>query len=100
MRSLHLLGVLNQQRGKPGEAHRLIASALKVDPKSPDALSNFAMALSALKRHGEALQSLDKALSVAPVPDVAGVLNSSFDPAKLLAKSRTTAPPFVSPPTL
>ena len=28
--ALHLLGVLNQQRGKPGEAYRLIASALKM----------------------------------------------------------------------
>jgi tetratricopeptide (TPR) repeat protein len=64
--ALHLLGVLNQQRGKAGEAHRLIAAALKLNPRSPEALSSHAMALHALKRDAEALESLDKALSIAP----------------------------------
>jgi len=64
--ALHLLGVLNTQRGDPAEAHRLITAALKVNPRSPDALSNLALALHALKRSAEALASLDRALALAP----------------------------------
>ncbi len=32
--ALHLLGMLNHQRGKAGEAYRLITAALKVQPRS------------------------------------------------------------------
>ena len=64
--ALHLLGVLNQQRGKPGEARRLIGAALKLNPRSPDALSNHAMALHALRRDAEALTEFDRALAIAP----------------------------------
>ena len=64
--ALHLLGMLNHQRGKAGEAYRLITAALKVQPRSPDALSNLALVLHALKRSDEALASLDKALALAP----------------------------------
>jgi tetratricopeptide (TPR) repeat protein len=64
--ALHLLGVLNLQRGRPGEACRLIEAALKVDPRSADAHSNLAMALHALNRDDEALASLDRALALAP----------------------------------
>ena len=64
--ALHLLGMLNHQRGKAGEAYRLITAALKVQPRSPDALSNLALVLHALKRSDEALAHLDKALALAP----------------------------------
>ncbi len=64
--ALHMLGMLQHQRGKPAEAHRQIAAALKVQPRSADALSNFAQVLHALKRDEEALQSLDRALALAP----------------------------------
>ena len=47
--------MLNHQRGKAGEAYRLITAALKVQPRSPDALSNLALVLHALKRSDEAL---------------------------------------------
>ena len=39
--ALHLLGLLKLQAGRAGEAQRLIASALKVNPGSPDALANL-----------------------------------------------------------
>lgn len=45
--ALHLLGVLNQQRGKTGEAYRLLIAALKVQPRSPDALNDRGSALRA-----------------------------------------------------
>jgi tetratricopeptide (TPR) repeat protein len=64
--ALHLLGMLNHQRGKAGEAYRLISAALKLQPRSPDALSNFALVLHALKRSDEALAQIDKALAFAP----------------------------------
>jgi tetratricopeptide (TPR) repeat protein len=64
--ALHLLGMLNQQRGKSGEAYRLISAALKVEPRSPDALSNLALVLQSLKRHDEAMTALDKALTLVP----------------------------------
>ena len=64
--ALHLLGVLKVQRGQPDEAHRLITAALKVDPRSADALSNLALVLHSLKRSDEALASVDKALALAP----------------------------------
>ena len=49
--ALQLLGMLNHQRGKAGEAYRLITAALKVNPR---------------KRDGEALANIDKALALAP----------------------------------
>ena len=33
--ALHLLGMLNHQRGKAGEAFRLLSAALKVHPRAP-----------------------------------------------------------------
>jgi tetratricopeptide (TPR) repeat protein len=64
--ALHLLGMLNHQRGKTGEAYRLIGDSLKLQPRSPDALSNFALVLHALKRSDEALVQIGKALAIAP----------------------------------
>jgi len=67
--ALHLLGLLNHQRGKPGEAYRLINAALKSQPRPPDALSNLALVLHTLKRSGEALAAFDKVLgSIRHVP--------------------------------
>jgi tetratricopeptide (TPR) repeat protein len=39
---------------------------LKINPNAPDALVNFANVLHALKRDGEALTHLDKALALRP----------------------------------
>lgn len=38
--------------------------------------------------------------SVAPVPERVGAVKRSFEPAKPLAKRRTTSPPAVEPPML
>ncbi len=49
-----------------GEAYRLIAAALKVNNRAPDAFINFANVLHALKRDGEALEALERALALRP----------------------------------
>jgi tetratricopeptide (TPR) repeat protein len=64
--ALHLLGLVKAQAGQMGEAHRLMAAALKVNGEAPDAWVNFANVLHALKRDGEALAALDKALALRP----------------------------------
>jgi tetratricopeptide (TPR) repeat protein len=64
--ALHLLGLCKAQSGQMGEAHRLMAAALKINGKAPDAWMNFANVLHALKRDGEALAALDKALALRP----------------------------------
>ena len=65
--ALHLLGMLNHQRGKAGEAlSAASAPRSRLQPRSPDALSNFALVLHALRRSDEALAALDKALAFVP----------------------------------
>ena len=64
--ALHLSGLCKAQSGKMGEAHRLMAAALKANANAPDAWMNFANVLHALKRDGEALDALDKALALRP----------------------------------
>ena len=53
--ALHLLGLIEFQRGKLDEAHRLIRQALKVNPRSAKAHSNLALVLQQLNRLDEAL---------------------------------------------
>lgn len=64
--ALHLLGVLEAQRGNHGEANRLLGRALNVNPRSVDALNNRANVLRTLGRNSEALASCDRALSIKP----------------------------------
>jgi len=45
--ALHLLGMLKLQAGKAGEAQRLITSALKIAPNSPDAHANLGLVVQA-----------------------------------------------------
>ena len=64
--ALHLLGLVEFQRGRPDEAYRLIRQAVKINPKSARAYSNLGLVLQHLGRDQEALMSLDKALSIEP----------------------------------
>jgi tetratricopeptide (TPR) repeat protein len=64
--ALHLLGLIEFQRGKFEEAHRLIRQALRANPRSAKAHSNLALALQQLNRLDEALASLDRALAIEP----------------------------------
>ena len=75
--------------------YRLITAALKVNPRSPDALSNLALVLHALKRDGEALASLDKALALAP--GHLDALNNRGNVLLELGKRRTRRSPRSTP---
>lgn len=64
--ALHLLGVLEAQRGRADEAIRLLSRAINVNPRSAEALSNRANVLRDLERYEEALESLNRALAIKP----------------------------------
>src|SRR5687767_2906013 len=64
--AIHLLGLLKLDDGKAAAGHRLIETAAKANPHSPQLLSNLGRALSALNRDEEALASIDKAVALAP----------------------------------
>src|SRR6476619_3653543 len=52
--ALHLLGLVEFQRGRPDEAYRLIRQAVKINPKSARAYSNLGLVLQHLGRDQEA----------------------------------------------
>src|SRR5437667_5717464 len=62
--AMHLLGVVQLQRRRFAEAHRLIGAALAINDRSADAHSHYGSALAALGRHEEALASYERALSL------------------------------------
>lgn len=64
--ALHLLGVIKLQRGRAGAACGLLEQALKVNPASPQVMSNLGMAFAVLNRDQEALAILDRALAIEP----------------------------------
>jgi tetratricopeptide (TPR) repeat protein len=64
--ALHLLGLIEFQRSKFEEAHRLIRQALRVNPRSAKAHSNLALVLQQLNRLDDALTSVDRALAIEP----------------------------------
>jgi Flp pilus assembly protein TadD len=43
--ALHLLGLIRYQQGRPSEAHALLSQAIKLRPRSPQALSVFMASL-------------------------------------------------------
>jgi tetratricopeptide (TPR) repeat protein len=66
----HFLGVLRLQQGRFEDALNLIAAALRIDPRNPEALVNHGHALKSLRRFEEAAAAYDRALAVRP--DFAG----------------------------
>lgn len=63
---LQLLAQLKMQRDKPGEAFRLMTSAVELRPRSADARAHLGTVLARLERHAEALASFDVALRIDP----------------------------------
>ena len=59
-----MLGLLRAQQGRFLEAVKAIAHALKISPRSEQALVNFGNVLRALGQNDQALLSYDTALSV------------------------------------
>ena len=64
--ALHLLGVIERQRGNPEAAARLIGEALQVDPQQARAHCNLGAALQDLDRPQDALDSYEAALRLDP----------------------------------
>jgi protein O-GlcNAc transferase len=62
----HWLGLVRSRQGRVDEAIEWIGGALKLNPKMPEALSNYGNALRAAGRLDEALASYDRALAVRP----------------------------------
>jgi tetratricopeptide (TPR) repeat protein len=83
--ALNLLGAVKLQLGHIGEAHRLLAAAVKINPRVPGAWMNLGHVLHALKRGQEGLACFDKARALAP--DDIGILNDHAN--ALLSLGRT-----------
>jgi predicted TPR repeat methyltransferase len=64
--ALHMLGVLEAQRGNPEAAVDLIGRAIRVDRRNPAAHNNHGNALRALGRYKDALASFGRALVLRP----------------------------------
>ena len=64
--ALHLLGVIERQRGHPAHAVELIEEALRIDPQQARAHCNLGAALQDLGRTGDALASYEAALRLDP----------------------------------
>lgn len=64
--ALHLLGIIDLQRGRHAQAALRLAEAVAVDPMRPEALSNLAVALLAIHRPAEAYAHCQRALALKP----------------------------------
>lgn len=64
--ALHMLGVIELERGRCEQAAKLIGAALRVAPNVAGAHFHLGLALAALGRHADALASFDNALALAP----------------------------------
>ncbi|MBM3506696.1 MAG: tetratricopeptide repeat protein [Alphaproteobacteria bacterium] len=61
---LHALGVVEAQRGRPGEAAELLARAARANPNDATVQVNYGNALLELKRIPEAVAAYDRALAI------------------------------------
>src|SRR5262252_11232573 len=64
--ALHLLGLIRYQQGRAGEAHELLSQAIKLRPRSPQALAILVAALLALGRLEEALAASERLIALDP----------------------------------
>jgi protein O-GlcNAc transferase len=71
--ALHLLGIIESQKGNAPLAVELIGRAIKVNPHDASAHANIGNVLLDLQRPEEALASYERALALQP--DLAGALN-------------------------
>jgi tetratricopeptide (TPR) repeat protein len=62
--ALHYLGVIKLAQGQPGEALQLIATAMRAKAPLPQILFNQGLALNALNRPLEAVESSDQAIKL------------------------------------
>jgi tetratricopeptide (TPR) repeat protein len=64
--ALHLLGMLNYQRGQLAEALALLRTAVAIDDRRADMWSDLGLILLAFARFDEALAAYDRAYGIAP----------------------------------
>ena len=64
--ALHQLGEIHLARGQYIEALQFLGAAMKANPASPEAASNYGFVLRHLKRDGEAIAYFDRALILRP----------------------------------
>src|SRR5262245_32376862 len=64
--TLHRLGALSNQLGRPGEAVELLGRAVAVDPTAAAVHNDLGMSLAALNRPQEARAAYEKALALDP----------------------------------
>src|SRR5579864_8550610 len=62
--ALQFLGVLRAQQGRNNDALSLIEAAIRSNPRSASALTNYGNVLMALGRPDEALASYDRSLAL------------------------------------
>src|SRR5580704_17621076 len=62
----NMLGVLRLQQGRREEGLELICAAVRINPRNPDILGNYAQGLAELGRVDEALVAIDQVLAVKP----------------------------------
>ena len=62
----NMLGILRMQQGRREEGLALITAAVRLNPRNPDIMGNYAQALAELGRFDEALVAIDQALAVKP----------------------------------
>lgn len=72
--ALHLLGVLEAQRGEPERGEQLIRKAIRINPRSAEAYSNLGNILRDRKKFSDALENYERALSIRP--DYVNALNN------------------------
>jgi tetratricopeptide (TPR) repeat protein len=64
--ALHLLAQIKMERGKPGEAYRLMRAAVAARPDLADARVHLGLVLRTMKQPAEALASFEKASALDP----------------------------------
>ena len=64
--ALHLYGLFKYQQGQLNDALKLVGKAVKINPRSANALNSRGVILAHLERHVEALASFDAALNLEP----------------------------------
>lgn len=68
--ALHLLAIIEAQRGRPAQAEELFARALELHPDDHNIHNNRANVLCALRRYDEAARSFERAIALNPAyPD-------------------------------
>jgi predicted O-linked N-acetylglucosamine transferase (SPINDLY family) len=90
--ALHLMGVIELQRGRSERAFELMSRSLELEPRGAQAHANLGSACMALRRPAEALAHYDQALELDP--RLGGVHNNRGTVLQLLGRHSEAAAAF------